>query len=50
MITNERSHKTMEEHFANSQRKHPLWLLVRLGHSNVPPQAMRLSVDDLIVS
>ncbi|MBY0552582.1 MAG: hypothetical protein K2W95_35195 [Candidatus Obscuribacterales bacterium] len=50
VITNERSHKTMEEHFANSQRKHPLWLLVRLGHSNVPPQAMRLSVDDLIVS
>ena len=50
VITNPRSHQCMEEHFANSHRQHPLWLLVRLGHSDVPPQAMRLSVDDLIIS
>lgn len=50
VITNARSHEEMEDHFANSNRKHPLWLLVRLGHSDVPPQAMRLSVGDLIIS
>ncbi len=50
VITNPRSHQEMENHFSNSQRQHPLWLLVRLGHSELPPQAMRLSLDDLIIS
>lgn len=50
VITNPRSHKEMEDHFVNANRQHPLWLLVRLGHSDVPPQAMRLEVADLIVS
>lgn len=49
VITNERSHRVMNEHFANPDRKEDLWLLVRLGHSDVPPRAMRLSLDDIIV-
>lgn len=49
VITNHRSHETMKNHFANPKRKHPLWLLVRLGHSSEPPRAMRIALDDLIV-
>lgn len=49
VITNPRSHQSMKEHFANALRRHPLWLLVRLGHSDVPPRALRLSLDELII-
>lgn len=49
VITNARSHKEMKDHFANPERKEPLWLLVRLGHSNEPPRAMRIALEDLII-
>lgn len=49
VITNQRSHKTMADHFANPNRRDPLWLLVRLGHSDSPPRAMRLELDDILV-
>ncbi len=49
VITNHRSHQVMEDHFANPNRRDPLWLLVRLGQSDTPPQAMRLSLNDIIV-
>jgi hypothetical protein len=49
VITNPRSHQLMKDHFADARRRHPLWLLVRLGHSDVPPRAFRLSLDELIV-
>lgn len=50
VITNPRSHEAMKGHFANSQRRHPLWMLVRLGHNDEPPRALRLPLDQLIVS
>jgi hypothetical protein len=50
VITNEKSHQQMVDHFSGSKRDHDLWLLVRLGHSAIPPKAQRLSVDELIVS
>src|SRR5262249_484201 len=49
VITNARSHQCLKDHFANTQRRHPLWLLVRLGHSDEPARALRLSLDDLII-
>jgi hypothetical protein len=49
VITNHRSHKVMEEHFVNANRRDPLWLLVRLGQSDTPPRAMRLELEDIIV-
>jgi len=49
VITNPHSHQAMTKHFANAQRPHPLWLLVRLGHSDTPPRALRLPVAELIV-
>lgn len=49
VITNVTAHVDMEKHFANTTRKHPLWLLVRLGHSDLPPKAQRLTVEQLLV-
>lgn len=49
VITNARSHKVMEDHFSGTARVHPLWLLVRLGYSDQPPRAMRLSLDEILV-
>lgn len=49
VITNTRSHQIMTKHFANAQRQHPLWLLVRLGHSSEPPRAFRLPPDELLI-
>jgi hypothetical protein len=49
VMTNVQSNRMLSEHFANTQRQHPLWMLVRLGHGASPPQALRLSLDDLIL-
>jgi len=49
VITNVKAHARMDERFFKADRKEPLWLLVRLGHSDVPPQAHRLTVDQLLV-
>lgn len=49
VITNARSHQHMEEHFADAQRQHPLWLLVRLGRSELPPRSFRRPLDELII-
>jgi hypothetical protein len=49
VITNVRSHQRLTDHFANTRRRDPLWMVVRLGHSDEPPRAFRLSLDHLIV-
>jgi hypothetical protein len=49
VITNAKAHARMEQRFHNPNRPHPLWLLVRLGHSDLPPQAQRLTVDQLLL-
>lgn len=49
VITNPKAHALMAEHFANPLRKHDLWMLVRLGQSDLPPQAQRIELGDLIV-
>jgi hypothetical protein len=50
VITNPKSHALMAEHFANADRQHDLWMLVRLGHSELPPQAKRIPLAQLLVS
>ncbi len=49
-ITNPKAHHQLVEHFANADRQHDLWLLLRLGHSDLPPQAHRLTLEQLLVS
>jgi hypothetical protein len=50
IITNQKAHTQMAEHFSNSHREHDLWLLVRLGHSDLPPKAQRLTLEQLLVN
>lgn len=47
-ITNPIAHDQLLKKFGTSDT--PLWLIVRLGYSDVPPRSLRLGVDDLIVS
>ena len=49
VITNATAHEQMEKHFYNAERKHPLWLIVRLGYSETPPKAQRLPLERLVV-
>jgi hypothetical protein len=49
VITNGKAHAEMVEHFASAERQHDLWLLLRLGHSDLPPQAHRLTLDQLLI-
>lgn len=49
VITNGKAHELMTDHFANPDREHDLWMLVRLGHSDLPPKAWRLTLDQLLV-
>ncbi len=49
VITNPTAHARMEEHFRNPDRKHPLWMLVRLGYSERPPQSHRLPLEQMIL-
>ncbi|CAN5195452.1 hypothetical protein BH11CYA1_BH11CYA1_23670 [soil metagenome] len=50
VITNAKAHKVMADHFQNADRKDDLWLLLRLGHSDLPPSAQRLTLDQLLVA
>lgn len=49
VITNHAAHKEMDEHFKNDSREHDLWMLMRLGYGDTPPQAQRIELDDMIV-
>ncbi len=49
VITNPKAHALMAEHFANDKREHDLWMLVRLGHSELPPKAKRLTLAELLI-
>jgi hypothetical protein len=49
VITNPTAHNDMEDHFQNPARKHPLWMLVRLGYSRRPPLSQRLPLEDMII-
>jgi hypothetical protein len=49
VITNPKAHAQMEEHFVNPNREHPLWMLVRLGYSELPPKSHRLPVEQMLL-
>jgi hypothetical protein len=50
VITNQTAHEEMDDHFKNEEREHDLWMLMRLGTGNVPPQAQRMPLSKLIVN
>ena len=50
VITNATAHAQMEEHFINPGRTHPLWMLVRLGYSELPPKSHRLPMEHMLLN
>ena len=50
VITNHEAHQKMAEHFYNQERQDDLWMLVRLGYGEAPPQAQRLPLEKMIFS
>ncbi len=49
VITNAKAHARLAEHFDDGTRQHDLWLLLRLGHSDLPPAAHRIELSELLV-
>lgn len=49
VITNNDAHQKMDEHFHNNDRENDLWMLVRLGYGDTPPQAQRLPLEQMII-
>jgi hypothetical protein len=48
VITNLKAHEQLDEHFKNDSREHDLWMLLRLGYGDTPPQAQRLPLEQMI--
>lgn len=48
VITNPKAHARLAEHFNDGTRENDLWLLLRLGHSDLPPSAQRLTLEQLL--
>lgn len=49
IITNSASHKKFKEKFKVDENTNPVWLLVRLGYSQIPPRSRRLEVNDILI-
>jgi hypothetical protein len=49
VITNDKAHAAMDEHFHNETREDDLWMLGRLGYGATPPKAQRLPLDNMII-
>ncbi|MFA6302962.1 MAG: hypothetical protein WC627_07500 [Legionella sp.] len=49
VITNKKAHELMNDHFKNEDRKDDLWMLVRMGYGDKPPQAQRMPLAKMII-
>lgn len=49
IITNKESHKRLQEKFNVDENKNKMWLIVRLGYSDLPPRSLRLNVSDIVI-
>lgn len=49
IITNPIAHRRLREKFAVDEAEAPLWLIMRLGHSDLPPRSIRLEARDILM-
>lgn len=49
IITNKAAHQRLREKFNADESKNMLWLIMRLGYSEVPPQSFRLELSDILI-
>ena len=40
----------MTDHFKSETREHDLWMLLRLGYGEMPPQAQRMPLARMIIN
>lgn len=49
IITNEKAYARLKDLIKPNEKDGVLWLIVRLGHSALPPRSLRLSVEDILM-
>jgi hypothetical protein len=49
IITNKTAHGRLSERISYTEGENPLWLVVRLGHSDTPPTSKRLTVEQILL-
>ncbi len=49
VITNPNAHKKLKEKFNADEDKEMMWILMRIGFSEVPPRSLRLESDEIIL-
>ena len=49
VITNPNAHLRLKEKFKVDEEKELLWLLLRIGYSEVPPRSLRLDINDILI-
>jgi hypothetical protein len=48
-ITNKRAHQRLLEKFSVDESTNTMWLIMRLGHSDLPPRSARLEAADILI-
>jgi len=49
VITNPNAHERLKEKFHANESEEMMWILQRIGYSEVPPRSLRLSVEEIII-
>lgn len=49
IITNQKSHQRLREKFQLNEHENTLWLILRLGYSDIPPRSYRLDLEEIFI-
>lgn len=49
VITNPNAHERLKEKFHANENEEMMWILQRIGYSEVPPRSLRLSVEEIMI-
>ena len=49
VITNPNAHERLKEKFHANENEEMMWILLRIGYSEVPPRSLRLSAEEIII-
>ena len=49
VITNPNAHEQLKEKFSVDENKEMMWILLRIGYSEIPPRSLRLDTEEIIL-
>jgi hypothetical protein len=49
VITNPNAHDKLREKFSIDESKELVWILLRIGYSEIPPRSLRLDLEDILI-